>query len=53
MPSDSGDTTSLWMATADVPSYAPLTEDATADVCIVGAGIAGITTARFDWAPAA
>ena len=45
MPSDSGDTTSLWMATADMPSYAPLAEDATADVCVVGAGIAGITTA--------
>ncbi len=45
MHSDSGDTTSLWMATAEVPSYPPLGEDATADVCIVGAGIAGITTA--------
>ena len=45
MRSDSGDTTSLWMATAEMPSYPPLTEDATADVCIVGAGIAGITTA--------
>jgi glycine/D-amino acid oxidase-like deaminating enzyme/nitrite reductase/ring-hydroxylating ferredoxin subunit len=45
MRSDSGDTTSLWMATADVPSYAPLSEDAAADVCIIGAGIAGITTA--------
>ena len=45
MQSDSGDTTSLWMATAEVPSYPPLAEDATADVCIVGAGIAGITTA--------
>lgn len=45
MQSDSGDTTSLWMATAEMPAYAPLGEDATADVCIVGAGIAGITTA--------
>jgi glycine/D-amino acid oxidase-like deaminating enzyme len=33
------------MATADVPTYSPLTEDAECDVCIVGAGIAGLTTA--------
>ena len=45
MQSDSGDTTSLWMATASTPAYSPLAEDTTADVCIVGAGIAGITTA--------
>ena len=45
MQSDSGDTTSLWMATASTPSFSPLADDATADVCIVGAGIAGITTA--------
>jgi glycine/D-amino acid oxidase-like deaminating enzyme len=37
--------TSLWMATATVPPYGPLTADASADVCIVGAGIAGLTTA--------
>ena len=36
---------SAWMATADVPSYSPLTEDAECDVCIIGAGIAGLTTA--------
>ena len=45
MQSDSGDTTSLWMATADTPAYPPLGSDATADVCVIGAGIAGITTA--------
>src|SRR5687768_13793964 len=45
MQSDSGDTTSLWMATASTPTYSPLDADASADVCIVGAGIAGITTA--------
>ena len=32
------------MATADVPSFDPLTDDAECDVCIVGAGIAGLTT---------
>jgi glycine/D-amino acid oxidase-like deaminating enzyme/nitrite reductase/ring-hydroxylating ferredoxin subunit len=35
----------VWSDTAKVPTYAPLTTDATADVCIVGAGIAGLTTA--------
>jgi NADPH-dependent 2,4-dienoyl-CoA reductase/sulfur reductase-like enzyme len=35
----------LWMATADPPVFAPLTADAHGRVCIVGAGIAGLTTA--------
>ncbi|HUQ83887.1 MAG TPA: FAD-dependent oxidoreductase [Gemmatimonadaceae bacterium] len=42
---DSGTTISTWMATADVPTFAPLAADAECDVCIVGAGIAGLTTA--------
>jgi glycine/D-amino acid oxidase-like deaminating enzyme len=33
------------MATAAVPRRPGLTEDLRADVCVVGAGIAGITTA--------
>lgn len=37
--------TSVWAATAQLPSFAPLTTDTTADVCIVGAGISGLTTA--------
>src|SRR5687768_4616368 len=37
--------TSVWAATAQVPTYAPLTADTSADVCIVGAGIAGLSTA--------
>src|SRR3954453_16539221 len=41
----SGQTTSLWMATTAVPQQAALGEDTAADVCIVGAGIAGMTTA--------
>jgi glycine/D-amino acid oxidase-like deaminating enzyme len=45
MNNDSGQTTSVWMATADVPEFSPLAEDTHADVCIVGAGIAGLTTA--------
>src|SRR5436305_5940892 len=45
MESDSGKTTSVWMATADVPAFGPLAADEGADVCVVGAGIAGLTTA--------
>src|SRR5687767_5538131 len=37
--------TSIWAATAQVPSYSPLTADTATDVCIVGAGISGLTTA--------
>lgn len=37
--------TSVWAATAQVPTYAPLTADISADACVVGAGIAGLTTA--------
>lgn len=46
MRNDSGATTSIWMATAaEIPSENKLLKDAVADVCIVGAGIAGMTTA--------
>lgn len=45
MESDSGQTVSVWMATAEeIPSEGALAADAQADVCIVGAGIAGMTT---------
>ena len=37
--------TPLWPATASVPKSKSLAEDITTDVCIVGAGIAGMTTA--------
>ena len=43
--SDSGGSVSIWMATAETPPQSTLTEDVNADVCIVGAGIAGMTTA--------
>jgi glycine/D-amino acid oxidase-like deaminating enzyme/nitrite reductase/ring-hydroxylating ferredoxin subunit len=36
---------SVWMDTAEVPLESPLAERISADVCIVGAGIAGMTTA--------
>ena len=36
---------SFWMATSEVTPKDPLNQDETADVCVVGAGIAGMTTA--------
>lgn len=45
MEGNSGQTTSVWMATGETPARSPLAENAHADVCIVGAGIAGMTTA--------
>ena len=45
MHSDSGHTQSVWMDTAQVPEYPALMESTRADVCVVGAGIAGLTTA--------
>src|SRR5689334_5206802 len=45
MQSDSGNTTSVWMATTDLPQFQPLTQDLRTNVCVVGAGIAGLTTA--------
>lgn len=42
-----GHTRSLWRATAagGVPEYPPLRTNAEADVCVIGGGIAGLTTA--------
>src|SRR5688572_4245991 len=45
MKSDAGRTTSIWMSTADLLKRPALAADAEADVCVVGAGIAGLTTA--------
>ena len=38
-------TRSLWQDTATVPSYPPLKANLTTDVCVVGAGIAGLSVA--------
>ncbi|NHZ80077.1 FAD-dependent oxidoreductase [Massilia sp. CCM 8695] len=38
-------TASAWLATASLPRYSPLTNPERADVCVIGAGIAGLTTA--------
>jgi glycine/D-amino acid oxidase-like deaminating enzyme/nitrite reductase/ring-hydroxylating ferredoxin subunit len=43
--SDTGYTDSLWMRTAPLRLPPPLDGDIRADVCVIGAGIAGITTA--------
>jgi len=37
--------TSIWMATADMPHFEPLSGDVDTDVCVIGGGIAGLTTA--------
>lgn len=36
---------SLWIGTTAVPEHPSLSEDATADVCVIGSGITGLTTA--------
>lgn len=45
MKRGSGATVSSWMPDAEMPSRSPLTHDIAADVCVIGAGIAGLTTA--------
>jgi glycine/D-amino acid oxidase-like deaminating enzyme/nitrite reductase/ring-hydroxylating ferredoxin subunit len=45
MKSPSGENVSVWLATADLLQAAPLMAKESADVCVIGAGIAGITTA--------
>ncbi len=44
MKHDSGESTSIWME-FEVPHFDPLTEDIQTDVCVIGAGMAGLTTA--------
>ncbi|MCK6545309.1 FAD-dependent oxidoreductase [Myxococcota bacterium] len=41
----SGTTHSPWMATAQTPALRPLDGELETDVCVIGAGIAGMTTA--------
>ncbi|GMU20224.1 MAG: iron-sulfur-binding protein [Phycisphaerae bacterium] len=45
MISDSGNSVSCWMAGQSLPFSGPLPENARADVCVIGAGIAGLSTA--------
>lgn len=41
----SGTTTSVWMATASTPSEKPLNKETSTNVVVIGAGLAGLTTA--------
>ena len=46
MRTDTGSTASLWMTEQATPNLsAPLQNDEQTDVCVIGAGIAGLTTA--------
>jgi glycine/D-amino acid oxidase-like deaminating enzyme/nitrite reductase/ring-hydroxylating ferredoxin subunit len=45
MKDHAGQSISIWMATAALPVFPTLTKRERADVCVVGAGIAGLTTA--------
>ena len=45
MESDSGKTVSPWFPTVEMPATAALNQDISVDVCVVGAGISGLTTA--------
>jgi len=45
MVSDSGKTVSSWFPTIEMPATAALNQDIAVDVCVVGAGISGLTTA--------
>src|SRR3546814_9153260 len=38
---------SVWLATADHPTFEPLRTDLDVDVAVVGGGITGLTTALF------
>jgi glycine/D-amino acid oxidase-like deaminating enzyme len=45
MNTHAGRSTSVWMAAATWPTFPSLTQNECADICIVGAGMAGLTTA--------
>jgi glycine/D-amino acid oxidase-like deaminating enzyme/nitrite reductase/ring-hydroxylating ferredoxin subunit len=42
---DTAGSVSLWTATSTNPAHPPLDGDAAADICVIGAGIAGVSTA--------
>jgi glycine/D-amino acid oxidase-like deaminating enzyme/nitrite reductase/ring-hydroxylating ferredoxin subunit len=44
MRNDAGTSIPVW-ADVEAPQFGPLTSDVTTDVCVIGAGIAGLTTA--------
>jgi glycine/D-amino acid oxidase-like deaminating enzyme/nitrite reductase/ring-hydroxylating ferredoxin subunit len=44
-PISNGSSLSIWMDATQPPEYAPLPGDSSTDVCVIGAGIAGLTAA--------
>src|SRR5258708_3297895 len=47
MKSPDGATQSQWYDSVEVPTYPPPTGEIKTQVCVIGAGIAGLTTAYF------
>lgn len=47
MKPTSGTSESIWVATENTPEKSPLSKDTNANVCIIGAGIAGLTVAHL------
>lgn len=47
MKDHAGQSISIWMATSTLPTFPTLTKNEYADVCIVGAGIAELTTTNW------
>lgn len=45
MKPESGKTKTLWTETAELPTFGTLTEDISCDVCVIGGGITGLSTA--------
>ena len=45
MQATQNSTSSIWLDTASMPAFPPLAGDTRTDVCVIGAGIAGLTTA--------
>jgi glycine/D-amino acid oxidase-like deaminating enzyme/nitrite reductase/ring-hydroxylating ferredoxin subunit len=45
MKNNTGTTLAIWQSGIDMPATSSLTSNVTTDVCVVGAGIAGLTTA--------
>ncbi len=46
-PLHEGESFSEWLDTVEMPSYPALAENIEVDVCVIGAGIGGLTTAYF------
>ncbi|MBY0547874.1 MAG: FAD-dependent oxidoreductase [Candidatus Obscuribacterales bacterium] len=47
MNPEAGTSISLWMTTCNLPDFHPLAEDLECDVCVIGAGITGLSAAYY------